>query len=219
MAKKNLNEFNLIIFDNSKDISKRIEIKAVCKKYEIPYLGLPYNYTKHPNRSHGMAMTWVFHRIVKKIEPSWFGYLDHDMIPVEQTHFQILEQQDIYGTINQGKDCWNLWAGFCFFKYVKVASLPINFLYDFSRDLDTGGRNWDCLYSKYSQNSIKFADDSRIEFTINDQLKSIVQIIDGSWVHIGGVSYNNNLAPKEIFYENLIKNFQEGRTIQDMQSH
>ena len=150
----------------------------------------------------------------------WFGFLDHDMIPVSPIQLsQRIASQEVYGTLNDGNSCWNLWVGYCFFKYAKVASLPMNFLYDFSRGLDTWGRNWDYLYSQYARPQIKFADDIRIELKINDQFQSTVQLIDNAWVHIGGVSYNNNLAPKEVFFEHLIENFQQGSAINDMVVH
>ncbi len=91
-----------------------------------------------------MAMTWVFHRIIKKIEPNWFGFIDHDMYPIRPVNVEglIPVNQSTYGLLNDAPRYWNLWAGYCFFKYTHVSGLPLNFLYDFSRGIDTGGRNW-----------------------------------------------------------------------------
>jgi len=195
-AGKNLVNFQLIVFDNSRTSSLRASIEEVCRKYDIPYLGLPLNKSKHPNRSHGMAMTWVFNRIIKIIKPSWFGYLDHDMIPIRPINLSFIENsQNFYGMLNSGKDCWNLWAGYCFYNYKKVEKLPLNFLYDFSKGLDTGGRNWNCLYKKEATQKIQFASNIFQDVELNN-LRATIQLVDGQWLHIGGVSYNNNLASK-----------------------
>lgn len=214
-SNKNLVNFQLMVFDNSRTVPLRSSVKEVCLKYGIPYLGLPLNTSRHPNRSHGMAMTWVFERIIQKIKPSWFGFLDHDMVPIAPivTDF-IHSEQPFYGMLNSGDHCWNLWAGYCFFNYEKVKNLPLNFLYDFSIGLDTGGRNWHCLYKLSSDQEIQFAPNIYQNIQI-DNAQATVQLIDGQWLHIGGVSYNNNLASKEVFYENLIKQLRLNHALKD----
>jgi hypothetical protein len=213
LSKKNLIDFQLMVFDNSKNTQSRELIRALCRTHDIPYLALPYNYTAHPNRSHGLAMTWVFDRIIQKIQPSWFGFLDHDMLPVRPVSLgHLIGRQSYYGLLNEGDNCWNLWAGYCFFEYPMVAHLPLNFLYDFSRGLDTGGRNWSVLYSRLSRPAVHFADETKKTLRLRDQSAIMAQVIDHAWVHIGGVSYNNNLQPKELFYENLVRDLLEGRS-------
>jgi hypothetical protein len=81
-ARKNLHDFQILVFDNSKSGTKCVEICNICNDNAIPYLKLPKNIVGHPNRSHGMAMTWIYCHIVKKINPEIFGYLDHDMVPL-----------------------------------------------------------------------------------------------------------------------------------------
>ena len=214
-ANKNLVDFQLMIFDNSRTDPLRAAVKNVCLQYGVPYLGLPLNTSRHPNRSHGMAMTWVFERIIKKIKPSWFGYLDHDMVPVAPISSAFIHsQQPFYGMLNSGHDCWNLWAGYCFFNYEKVKNLPLNFLYDFSMGLDTGGRNWHCMYKNHANQNVQFAPNVYQDVKV-DQTQATIQLVDGQWLHIGGVSYNNNLASKEAFYEQLIGKLHTGQALQD----
>jgi len=214
-ANKNLVDFQLMIFDNSRTDPLRDAVKNVCIQYGVPYLGLPLNTSRHPNRSHGMAMTWVFERIIKKIKPSWFGYLDHDMVPIAPIGSAFIHsQQPFYGMLNSGHDCWNLWAGYCFFNYEKVKNLPLNFLYDFSMGLDTGGRNWHCMYKNYANQNVQFAPNVYQDVKV-DQTQATIQLVDGQWLHIGGVSYNNNLASKEAFYEQLICKLHTGQALQD----
>ncbi len=214
LSKKNLNDFQLMVFDNSRSLILRSEIEKLCREWGIPYLSLPYLKIKHPNRSHGLAMTWVFHRIIKKIEPHIFGYLDHDMYPVKPVSLQHLnlDHQDSYGLLNDAVHYWNLWAGYCFYKFSAVHNKPLNFLYDFSRGIDTGGRNWPYLYRGQVKSLAQFAPVSTPLVSLRNDLNSIVELIDERWVHVGGVSYNNNFKPKEEFHSKLVESLSNGES-------
>lgn len=218
LAVKNLQDFQLMVFDNSRDLVLREQIKQLCQQYKIPYLSLPMYRTRHPNRSHGLAMTWIFHRIIKVIRPAYFGYLDHDMFPIKPIQIKSLipSHQISYGLLNDAKHYWNLWAGYCFFKFESVDHLPLNFLYDFSRGIDTGGRNWKFLYKFQNKSATQFASSVQEPLILNDGSQSDVQIIDDAWVHVGGVSYNNNFQPKEKFYELLVKEFISGKGVNQL---
>lgn len=133
----------------------------------------------------------------------FFGFIDHDLIPIKPTYPAAhLDTQPCYGLVNSGNDCWNLWAGFCFFKYAFVRARHLNFLYDFSRGLDTGGRNWNPVYRHLSTTELAFANESFIEVsTLTNHRQRVVQCIDGAWMHIGGIGYNNNFNEKRAFFE------------------
>jgi hypothetical protein len=214
---RNLSGFHILVFDNSRSRDFRTNTEEACKKYGVPYLGLPINRGRHPNRSHGVAMTWVYRRVVKKLEPSWFGFLDHDMIPVRKIDLGVLSESKIcYGVINAKAYYWTLWAGYCFYNYSQVKDLPMNFLHDFSRNLDTGGRNWDCLYSKLDKNALNLAYRSNADVCVDPETKFRVQLMDSDWIHIGGVSYNDTFQPREHFYERLVTELMNGRNFDDM---
>lgn len=106
-------------------------------------------------------MEWLCHgfitELLKKIEPKVFGFIDHDLLPVKKINFNtsIKIQHGFYGLYRAKKGYWNLWAGYCFYSFNKVKSLPLNWLYDFSCYLDTGGRNWDPLYRFIDINLVK----------------------------------------------------------------
>ncbi len=221
LSEKNLQDFQLMVFDNSKKPMLRQQIKELCQRYQIPYLALPTYSTRHPNRSHGLAMTWIFHRIIKVIRPAYFGYLDHDMFPVKpiQLASMIPTEQISYGLLNDAKNYWNLWAGYCFFKFEAVAHQPLNFLYDFSRGVDTGGRNWNYLYRFQNKKAIRFASSIHQPLSLGDDLQADVQLIDDAWIHVGGVSYNNNLQPKELFYGHLVKALLSGKSMNVLKRH
>ncbi|TLU88234.1 MAG: glycosyltransferase family 2 protein [Chlorobium sp.] len=206
MSKIFLLDACIVVVDNSKRDQTRKELSELCGRYEVPYLALPRNRTKHANRSHGMALTWTYYRIINKLKPEIFGFIDHDMIPVAPVSVEDrLGNQTFYGLKNQGETyAWGLWAGYCLYNYKKVSSCKLNFLYDFSRYLDTGGRNWSVLYKNVDFNQIRFADADIKEIAISDAdgtcIQS-VQYVDSAWVHIGGVGYNDNFIPKKHFFE------------------
>lgn len=206
MAKKHVSNATILVFDNSRKTSARLEIERVCQAHNAPYLALPPYRTKHVNRSHGMAMTWIYHNVIHAIEPHIFGYIDHDLIPVCNVDFaERLADQSLFGLINSGKfNTWSIWAGYCFFKYGAIKNKPINFLYDFSRDLDTGGRNWHNIYSQFDRHQLRFASKEYVPIKLeHTEEKRLVELIDERWVHIGGISYNENFKEKFRFFNGL----------------
>ena len=206
MANRNLSDTTVLVFDNSRNDLKRSEIEKVCKQNHAPYLALPANSTTHVNRSHGMAMTWVYHNVVRAITPRIFGFIDHDLIPVRKVSVaDKLTGQPFYGLLNVGKfGFWSLWAGYCFFDYAATIGKSINFLYDFSRDLDTGGRNWNSLYRQQDRQATRFASFEHVDMKAPsiDNSRS-VQFVDRNWLHIGGVSYKEPLRDRIAFFEGL----------------
>lgn len=206
MAKKNLRESSVLVFDNSRDPMLRDEIEAVCTANDVLYFSLPRNHTKHVNRSHGMAMSWIFDNVIKNIEPKQFAFIDHDLIPVSPVDFsKALESQPFFGRRGGQKvDYWSLWAGYCLFDFKFLENKKINFLYDFSRGLDTGGRNWGSIYSLFDQTKIKFASRVFSKVYLPDFPDGVrVEFIDEKWVHMGSISYNDNFKIKSDFFKAL----------------
>lgn len=208
-----LNNCSLVVFDNSRRLDVRLEIESICRKHNTAYLQLPPNTTKHVNRSHSLAMSWVYEHFVQKIEPKYFGYIDHDMIPIKALDVNDrLENLDCYGVLNSGFDSWNLWAGYCFYRYSAAKPIRMNFMYDFSRGLDTGGRNW-AYYRNLSASAVKFATSEFLNIKLPASGESrLVQVIDNNWIHIGGIGYNENFAPKKLFFEELNAALANGTT-------
>ena len=213
MATRNASDMTVLVFDNSRNDSKRIEIEQVCKKNHAPYLALPPNPTRHVNRSHGMAMTWVYHNVVRAINPRIFGFIDHDLIPVRKVSIaDKFTDQPVYGLLNQNKfGFWSLWAGYCFFDYAGTRGRPINFLYDFSRDLDTGGRNWKSLYRDLDRRHLRVATSENVSMKVPSvENPRLVQFIDGNWLHIGGISYSYSSPENTEFFRGLENVFNKG---------
>ena len=205
MAQRNLTDTAVLVFDNSRRAAARLDIERVCRDRGVPYLALPVNRTRHVNRSHGMAMTWVFHNVVRAIRPRLFAFIDHDLIPVRTSGLsERLAEQPFYGKLRASAWAWQLWAGYCLFDFSTVAGLPMNFLYDFSQKLDTGGRNWDCLYRNYDRERLRFAGSRYAD--VRDPVTGVsqsVEIVDDRWLHIGSIGYNDNFRSKSQFCENL----------------
>ena len=216
MARKNVTDMTVMVFDNSRNPSKRVEIEQVCKNNKAPYLALPPNPTRHVNRSHGLAMTWVYHHVVRALNPRIFGFIDHDLIPVRKvTIAEKLAGQSVYGLLNLTKfGFWSLWAGYCFFDYVATKGKSINFLYDFSRDLDTGGRNWKSLYRDIDRRQLRVATTSNVSMKVPsiDEARP-VQFIDEGWLHIGGISYSHSSTETILFFKGLETIFREGALV------
>jgi hypothetical protein len=213
MANRNLADTTVLVFDNSRNSAKRKEIEQVCKRNQAPYLALPANPTRHVNRSHGMAMTWVYHNVVRAIHPRIFGFIDHDLIPVRKISIaDKLQDQPVYGLLNVGKfGLWFLWAGYCFFDYAGTRNKAINFLYDFSRDLDTGGRNWKSLYRHLNRRQLRAATFENVSTKVPAfEEPRLVQFVDRDWLHIGGISYSYNSPENIAFFKGLEKLFDEG---------
>jgi hypothetical protein len=203
MARRHLPHIAFVVFDNSRSPRAREAIGDVCARHDVPCLALPAYRTHHANRSHGMAMSWVYRRVLRALAPEAFVFLDHDLIPLPGADpFRHLESQPVYGLLNEGvRGCWNLWAGYCAFRFAALEGTQGNFLYDFSRGLDTGGRNWDEVYSRLDRRRLQFAP-RRFETRTMDGVGSReVEIVDGGWVHIGGIGYGTNFADKFAFFE------------------
>jgi hypothetical protein len=211
-AGRHLADATVLVFDNSRRTSERAEIERVCRNHNIHYLSLPWNPTRHANRSHGVAMTWIFHNIVRAIQPAITSFLDHDMILTERIEFaKVLGNQPFYGMPIISQWAWSLWAGYCIYDFAAVSALPLNFLYDFSRGLDTGGRNWNCLYKNQDRGRLAFADSHLVD--VIDPATDVprqIQCVDGRWIHLGGVSYNNKFRLNADFYARIADALNEG---------
>jgi len=212
MAERNLVDCPVLVFDNSRRSEVRPEIEAVCRRFGAAYLGLPPNRTRHVNRSHGMAMNWVYRRIVCKLEPELFAFIDHDLLPVKCCDFaERLGHQACFGLLNESAWGWSLWAGYGVFRYAGVRDLPMNFLYDFSRGLDTGGRNFRPFYSTVDRSGYRFASNRHVNLVLPREKQSrVVQVVDDRWLHIESISYNDNFAPKLRFFEELMRALESG---------
>ena len=95
-----------------------------------------------------------------------------------------------------------------FFDYAATSGKSINFLYDFSRDLDTGGRNWKSLYRRHDRRHLRAATFENLSMKVPSiEDPRLVQFIDQNWLHIGGISYSYNSPENIEFSKGLEKVF------------
>jgi hypothetical protein len=159
-------------------------------------------------------MTWVFYNVVRAIQPRLFAFLDHDLIPVEKISLaERLAGQPFYGNERIKTWCWSLWAGYCMYDFASVMNLPLNFLYDFSQKLDTGGRNWSCLYQHYDRHQLRLSTSGfiNVKDPITAEMRRL-EMVDHSWFHISGIGYNDGFRSKLQFCEHLAHGLDQGKS-------
>ena len=192
----------LVVVDNSTKSEARQAIARICRMRDVPYLGLPMRTEKHWSRSHGTAITWAYDNVIKRLKPELFGFIDHDCFPI--VPFDIpsrLEGKTVYGRKASGTENfiykakpgdrqWNLWAGFCFYRFSVLAGCKLNFEPRLNLGLDTGGANWALLYSKLDDADVVDAPLEQASLDLGGY-ESRYECIDGAFFHPGGVSYAN----------------------------
>ena len=211
-----------IVADNSTDKTKRKLIELACRKENVYYAGLPFNLfskaDKRPSYSHGLAMNWVYGNIIEKIKPVRFGFLDHDIFPIQPySVIEKLENRDFYGELrnrtpeNEKNKIWYLWSGFCFYYFEKIRSKQPDFLPCKVDNifLDSGGRNFYSLYSACDMEKQTFCKPVVLQ-NIKDGSNyhaDYIQIVDESWIHaINGSDWAKNGGKDDLLKE-LLKNY------------
>jgi hypothetical protein len=140
-----------IVVDNSRSDSSAQGIQNACRLLGCSYVRPPENpWPGSPSRSHGAALNWAWENVIKPTRPKMFGFVDPDLLPLEQTDpFEPLCGQDFYGVFRYVGSRWFLWTGFCLFRFSAVEALPLDFGQAWFLGLDTGGANWNVLYKAY----------------------------------------------------------------------
>lgn len=205
----------LVVVDNSSCINAKRDIAELCHLNGIFYLSLPRNHEWHPNRSHALAMNWVFYNLVIEIKPDYFGYLDHDCFPYKKFDLSAhLSGHEIYGDRRisyKHPEVWNLWAGFCFYKYDHVKDRDVNFTHSIELGLDTGGKNWNSVYKNLLKQNCNFSSVKHIK-DLDIKCGQRFNAVLDSFVHIGSVSHSvksekiNRGNLDELFNELAVKN-------------
>jgi len=195
-----------IVADNSRDETSAAEIAEVVRGRKVPYVRLPVNPWHQSSRSHGAALNWVWHNIIRPGKPEAFGFLDDDIFPTgADDPFQALGSQDFYGNIRVQGTRWQLWAGYCVFRFERVAGKELNFGQDWFKELDTGGANWRALYSRVDRATIRGAELERSSYSTGAAGSVSLQWL-GSWLHeTGSEGTDENLKDKRRIVAGLLK--------------
>ncbi|HSY16904.1 MAG TPA: hypothetical protein VK815_01155 [Candidatus Acidoferrales bacterium] len=196
-----------LIADNSPDEASASAISALATQHGFPYLRLPANPWHKGSRSHGIALNWLCHNLIRPGEPEMFGFLDHDLFPTAPDDpFNALASQDFYGLVRQAGALWFLWAGFCFYRFAGVRDKKLDFGQDWFNGLDTGGGNWRTLYRFAGRPGLREAASTTVSFnpgvTVAD---GPIQWV-GPWLHEIGMTGRQDLVrEKRQFIAALLK--------------
>jgi hypothetical protein len=186
--------FDLLVMDNSTRATARQAHASICDKYSVRYFALPYNPEWSPNRSHGIAMNWIWRNICRWLEPDLVGWIDHDCFPTCPIDLpRLIGDRVAYGSFRASPTtagAFYLWAGYCFFRHSAAASRTIDFKPRIDLGLDTGGGNWpnflrhlpdDQLGRALRDRTVIACDGMTLERTTFDQC----------FLHVGGASYRS----------------------------
>jgi hypothetical protein len=185
-----------IVADNTPDDAKAAAIQEVARSFEVPYVRLPRNPTNSASRSHGLALNWIWHNLVRPHEPAMFGLLDDDMFPTVHTDpFAPLANQDFFGVVRPGVATsivdaggrWFLWAGFSMFRFDAVRHKPLDFSQDWFLGLDTGGANWEVLYRHVDRSHIHEQSTTFVPFREGLRMDDAPLQWCGPWLHEVGL--------------------------------
>lgn len=195
-CKRHLPDWRLVIFDNSNKPALRTEIAEICHALGVPYLSLPRNPEWSPNRSHALALNWIYANVIKVVRPTCFGFLDHDCFPFASAPLlEMISRQAAYGFRRNSKfvpEAWNHWAGYMFFNTELIANYSLDFNHDQIRILDTGGRNWVKFYRHLDESRLAKAEiTTREVHSLDGSQVYKTQCLDSVFLHIGGASYRD----------------------------
>jgi hypothetical protein len=202
--------YNLVIADNSSDRKCREKLSAFCKSEKLTYISLPHNPYTTGSQSHAASVNWVLQNYILHKQPAYFGFIDHDIFPVEPFSIDtILQKQAVYGLLQQRAQLWYLWAGFCFFNFSKFDCSKMDFMPGTVNgiNLDTGGKNWDLIYSKINRDTIEFPTQTYKNLRAGDVAQSDKLEIIGNWVHSFNGSYWMKVDKKEHLLEQYLEQY------------
>jgi hypothetical protein len=178
-----------LVADNSVTDAGAAAICACAEARGLPYVRLPPNpwTAKEASRSHGIAMNWVWHRLLRPAMPAAFGFVDQDMFPLAPDDpFAALAERSFFGDIRTAGERWFLWAGYCFFRTRDVSDLPLDFGQDWFIGLDTGGGNWRCLYRHVDRRTLPQRPIELVPAIARVPIERAYFEVRGTWLHAVG---------------------------------
>jgi hypothetical protein len=158
--------------------------------------------------SHAMALNWCYKNIIKKYYPKYFGFLDHDIIPIRPTEIIPKIRNGLWGIIRTKKErWWYLWPGFSFFEFEKIKQYRLNFFPTHTGPsnsvfLDTGGSNYLSFYKNIRRSDVGEPENNLIDLTTGQTLtpgtdsSNTIEIIDNAWLHLRQVSWRRESVDK-----------------------
>ena len=188
----------LVVVDNSSDASARAAHADICDRRAVRYLPLPPNPEWSPNRSHGIALNWVWFNVVRPAGLELAGFVDHDLIPVAPFDIRrVVRGRAAYGMRGASlthPQAWNLWAGYCFVRPSAAEGFEVDFKHRIEHGLDTGGGNWRGFYRWLGDDSVGEAGYRWERFDLGDGGPAAkLLLLDEAFLHLDGASYRSAL--------------------------
>ena len=197
-------DYRYIVVDNSTDKAARAEIKEVCQRRGVEYIAVPRGLFQNLSKrlslfsiSHGFALNWLYYRIIRKIKPEFFAFLDHDIFPIVPcTVADLKPEEDFYGMPKRRGtklQYWFMWPGWSVYRFKTIDAFHPDFNPAFlgKTYLDTGGANYSRIYSKYDASRLRFAPLRPYRLRKDDSLSIeemyygwTVEIVDNAWLHL-----------------------------------
>jgi hypothetical protein len=192
LLRKNLEDtHSYTVADHSPDAARSSEIRQLCAREEVPYLRLPASRgpAPDPSTSHGRALNWLLANYVGPRGADHFGFLDHDVFPIERTAVvPKLARFPVWGLVQERGERWYLWPGLSFFDARRFPAAQLDFLP--GPGVDTGGRNWETVYSQLDRS--EFEEPSRRVGRLregDEGAQSDNYEVIGDWLHTYNASH------------------------------
>jgi hypothetical protein len=218
--KENLEDkFDYFIADNSSDKNKAEEIKSFCAANNISYIKIPCNPLTgvRASGSHGIALNWAYRNIIGKYKPTYFGFLDHDIFPLQKTSVLEKMRGGYYGIIRMRfAPYWYFWPGFSFFEYAQFKK----YRFDFSPHhagkngltfLDTGGANYNTISKKTERSVLAEATSTLIDLSTGKEwvkgtdTRRTFELINREWLHMRQISWREESSDKMDDYQEMLR--------------
>jgi hypothetical protein len=213
LLKQNLADpHHYTVIDNSNRAEMRAQIEALCAREGAAYVGLPANpYDGHPGLSHGAALNWAHRHYIAPRRARYWGSIDHDMYPIRRTTIiPHLQACGLYGVLHFNGDAWYLWPGFGFFARWRTQRVAMNFLP--VPGLDTGGGNWQRLYSGNPKSTVPTPSFAYIDLRAGEGETAQAARAErhGDWLHmVNGSNWAAADGKLELF-EALLRKCRDG---------
>ncbi|WP_244438073.1 hypothetical protein [Afipia birgiae] len=145
--------------------------------------------------------------------------MDDDIYPTAPADpFTALTSQDWFGVVRpEGPmtadsmsepsfERWFLWAGFSMFRFDAVRHKPLDFSQDWFLQLDTGGANWDVIYSQVARGDLTEQETIFVPFKEGLDVSEAPFQWCGDWLHEVGVMGRAEFsADKRNVVSNILK--------------
>jgi hypothetical protein len=178
-----IDDYFYLVVDNSSDIKTSRAIREYCQNNKLAYMRPFFCIYRTGSKSHGSALNWIYRFFIKNGNFRYFGFIDHDLYPAKKTSIlRYIENQPIYGLLQERDEKWYLWAGFCFFDRDYLSDKHVDF-FPQPGVVDTGGMNYYSLYRNMDKSGLEFPRQAYLRITDSKIVQEGNVEFLGDWLH------------------------------------